>query len=330
MMSFPKLLALLATLLFGVIGIAAFLKGGKSPIAEKEIAGTPLEVELDEEIHMVSATSKPEKGLEEDPVKENPPVPEANRISEFFNKADPKLPIVQTIVYKSRVPWCKGRPAWLSDYALHYNTSRHFIARSLNGKPDYSKQDVSEGGRFNVFNPDKNFNFYLLVDSSRCKLWVYYVDLDTNERVLVQSYQVGLGRWDSSKASGMKTPLGKYSLGSKIASYKPKVMGYHNGQKVELLSVYGTRWLPFDKEISGATEPAAGLGLQGVPWVPGQKGELVEDLNSLGKYESDGCIYLATKDIEELYAIVITRPTNVEIVKDFYEATLPGIERIKE
>ena len=89
-------------------------------------------------------------------------LPEADRIEELFNKQDPRLPIVETIIYKSRVPWQKGRPAWLSDYASHYETSRHFIARSLNGSPDYLKQDLAEGNRFNVLRLDKEINFYLL------------------------------------------------------------------------------------------------------------------------------------------------------------------------
>ena len=58
-----------------------------------------------------------------------------------------------------------------------------------------------------------------------------------------------------------------------------------------------------------------------------EKGELVETSESLGKYESDGCIRFATQDIEELFAIIITRPTTIELVKDFYEAKLPGVER---
>ncbi|MBS0654779.1 MAG: L,D-transpeptidase, partial [Verrucomicrobia bacterium] len=38
---------------------------------------------------------------------------------------------------------------------------------------------------------------------------------------------------------------------------------------------------------------------------------------SLGKYESDGCIRMQTKDVEELFAIVSTRETIVEIVPAF-------------
>lgn len=339
-MSFPKFLAILAGVLFGVIAIASLMKGGKStPSETADISVVPLEIELDQEIQIVApevsvaeSMSKPTAAsnsakakIQEEPTivpvtRNDAALPDADLIEQLFNKGDNKLPIVQTITYKSRVPWQKGRPAWLSDYAAHYSTSRHFIARSLNGKADYFKQDISEGDRFNVLHPDKNINFYLLIDTSRSKMWFYYIDMDTNERVLLKTYPVGLGRIDSSKPSGMLTPLGKYSLGNKIAIYKPKATGFHNGQKVEMIRVFGTRWIPFEKELGNNTAPADGFGLHGVPWIPDSKGELVENIGSLSKYESDGCIRLSTKDIEELFAIIITRPTTIELVKDYYEA----------
>ena len=65
--------------------------------------------------------------------------------------------------------------------------------------------------------------FIFLIDVSRCKLWFYYVDLDTKEKVLLKTYPVSLGRIDSAKLSGLLTPLGKYILGSKMAIYKPNL-----------------------------------------------------------------------------------------------------------
>lgn len=328
-MSFPKLLGVFAVVLFTSIAIAALIKNGKNSTANSEIAyAAPMEIELASEVRTIAPQSpqtliSPSVQMSS----HSAPLPQADRVKEFFNKVEPKFPIVQTVTYKSRVAWQKGRPAWLSDYASHYSTSRHFIARSLNGKADYLKQDVAEGGRFNVLHPDKNISFYLLIDTSRCKMWFYYLDLDTNERVLVKTYIVGLGRIDSTKPSGMLTPLGKYTLGDKVAIYKPKMTGFHAGQKVELIRVFGTRWIPFDKEIGECTASPDGFGIHGVPWNLNDKGELVEYSDSLGKYESDGCIRLSTQDIEELFAIIITRPTTIELVRDFYEAKLPGVEQ---
>ena len=97
-----------------------------------------------------------------------------------------------------------------------------------------------------MYREDKNFEFYLLIDSSRCKLWLYYIDFDLDERKLIKSYPVGLGRLDENKPSGNLTPLGKYLLGDKIVIYKPKMYGYHNGQKTEMVKVFGSRWIPFE------------------------------------------------------------------------------------
>lgn len=203
---------------------------------------------------------------------------------------------------------------------MHYQTSRHFIARSLNGKPDYLTQEVKEGDRFNVLRKDKSFQFYLVVDTSRCKLWFYYIDLDNHDKVLLKTYQVGLGRLDSSKASGLLTPLGKYTLGNRIATYKSKVMGTYQGKKTEMVTVFGTRWIPFEKEIGQCTAPAKGFGIHGTPWKAQANGELADSMNGIGKYDSDGCIRLTTPDIEELFAVIVTKPTTIEIVRDFSEA----------
>lgn len=350
-MSFPKLLVLIGLVLFGTIGVAAFFKKGKTVTTSSEVPRTTLvEVELKGEVRAVESRNETpvESTLE---LKNNgngatktnenegkfkgkeialdslKALPQVDRIAELFNKTEPKLPIVETITYKPRVSWQKGRPAWLSDYASHYATSRHFIARSLNQKPDYFKQEIAEGDQFNVLKSDVNLNFYLLIDITRSKMWFYYLDLDKNERVLLKTYNVGLGRPDALKLSGFLTPVGKYSLGNKIAIYKPKALGFHNGQQIEMIRVFGSRWIPFEKEVSGCSAPAKGFGIHGVPWVADKKGDLTEDLQSLGKYDSDGCIRLATQDIEELFAIIITKPTYVELVKDFYEAKLPGIEK---
>ena len=253
--------------------------------------------------------------------------PNIDRVFLLFSTGSSKLPIVETVTYASTVPWLKGRPAWVADYAAHYNTSRHFIARSLNGKPDYFSQKVVEGSKFNVFRTDKKIQFFLLVDVSRCKMGFYYIDLDTNERILLKTYRVGLGRIDASKPSGTLTPLGRYSLGQRVAIYKPGVTGFYQDQKVEMMRVFGTRWIPFDHELERTTHPAKGYGLQGAPWAVDQEtGQLAENREAIGAYDSDGCIRLSSEDIEELFSIMLTKPTFIEIVKDFHEAKLPGNE----
>jgi L,D-transpeptidase catalytic domain len=336
-MNLPKLFMLVTFVLFAVVGVMALFKGNNNNSETVTVdLSQPIEVAFEEEVR--SATTPLNQGTEniteiiqgdefskmakED---QDAKLPQADKIEDFFRKVDPRVSIVETITYKSKVPWLKGRPAWISDYASHYKTSRHFIARSLNGKKNYLKQDVALGDRFNVFKKDKDVDFYLVVDIARSKMWFYYHDKTENERVLLKSYDVGLGRMDSMQPSGLLTPLGQYSLGEKIAIYKPKQKGWFNNEKVEMIRVFGTRWIPFDCEIQDCTAPAKGFGIHGAPWVENDKGELAEDTSCIGKYESDGCVRLKSDDIEELFSIVISKPTYIVLVKDFFDAQLPGL-----
>lgn len=322
--------------LFVFIALLGMLKKGrdksKLPVAQSSIQ----EVEFDEKnqpiqmsqelLHTPIVTKKKES--ETRVVSSMDELPCANYIESFFDPAALKLPIVETVVYSSRVPWLSGKPAWVSDYASYYKTSKHFIARSLNRKPDYLTQNVKQGDRFNVLRTDKNFYFYLLVDLSRCKMWFYYVDQDTQERVLVKTYDVGLGREDALKASGFLTPMGKYELGQKIAVYRPGVKGVYNNENIEMVQVFGTRWIPFEKEVENCSAPAKGFGLHGNPLCfNAQTNQWVEDTSGLGKYTSDGCLRMSKDAMEELFSIIVSRPTVIELVKDFHDAKLPGKEK---
>lgn len=329
-MSLAKMFLIGSIAVFGVIGFFGWMK--KSPGAPK--------AEVVQEIPLAQVEKAPLKPLPPKPAPipaQQPAAPASatadvypniDRIKQLFAHDSSKLPIVETVSYTSRVPWMKDRPAWIADYASHFETSRHFIARSLNKKLDYFSQKVSPGDRFNVFKKDKNLQFHLAIDLSHCRLWFYYVDLDSNERVLLKTYRVGIGRIDPSKTSGSLTPLGKYSLGEKIAIYKPGTMGFFQDDKVEMIRVFGTRWIPFEKELDGCTEAAKGLGLHGAPWTVDAAGQYLEDRSKIGKCDSDGCIRLASEDIEEIFSIVITKPTTVELVKDIRDAKLPGHESV--
>ncbi|MEN9655034.1 MAG: hypothetical protein RL235_1146 [Chlamydiota bacterium] len=289
--------------IFAVIALAGWLKQPKAD---------PSVVVLQEEVVVVSpapVVTPPKKSTSID-------TPEFDQIQRLFALDSSKLPIVETLVYTSRVPWLKGRPAWIADYASHYETSRHFIARSLNKKADYLTQKVSLGDRFNVFKRDKKISFRLLVDLDACKLRFYYVDHDTEDKVLLKTYTVSVGRIDPERKSGYLTPIGTYTLGEKVAIYKPGTMGFFQDKKTEMIRIFGTRWIPFDQELAGCTEPAKAYGIHGTPWVVDAKtGVLAEDRSQIGKSNSDGCIRLASEDIEEIFAIVITKPTVIEIVR---------------
>lgn len=297
-----KYFVVAAALLFGTIGVMGWLKNKPTTMKEEPIQEIALGTSS-APIPIQTTSNSAEEFQEVD------------RINQLFVLDSSELPIVETVSFTSRVPWLKDRPAWIADYASHFQTSRHFIARSLNKKVDYINQKVHPGDRFNVFKKGKDIKFHLLVDLSKCRMWFYYVD--GAEKVLLKTYRVGVGKPDTYKASGSLTPTGKYELGEKVAIYKPGVTGYFQEDKVEMIRVFGTRWIPFDKKIEGSIESAKGLGIHGLPWVEGADGQLVEDRSKLGKFDSDGCIRLASEDVEEIFAIVITKPTTVEIVKEF-------------
>ncbi len=333
-MSIPKLLLIGAVVLFSGIGVMAVSKGRT---AKKVVENYSNQASAESSVPLKTLANpepveklSPKVVAKEGKVKpiEGDDLPNIDRIFQLFTTTgSSKLPIVETVEYSSSVSWLKGRPAWISDYAVYYNTSKHFIARSLNGGPDYFSQKVSSGSRFNVLKKDKKIEFHLVADVSRCKLAFYYLDLETHERVLLKVYRVGLGRLDPSKPSGILTPLGTYQLGDKIAAYAPGVTGLFHEQKTEMIRVFGSRWIPFGQEIEDCTEPSRGYGIHGAPWVVNPKtGALVENKECIGKYESDGCIRLLLEDMEELYSIVVTKPTFIHIMKDFHDKVLPGVE----
>lgn len=336
-MSFSKVFIVFTSLLFLGIGTLAIVKKNRhtpviSQVEEKRLPERvvkPVTPVVSKEPPKVEAPLEPIKQEVKNAKSGEVPAKKVDLVRRFFSKGLDKLPIVETVVYTSRVPWLKGRPAWIADYASYYETSRHFIARSLNNKPDYFTQNVSPGDKFNVFRQDKKIQFYLLVDLSDCTMDFYYLDLDKDERVFLKQYKVGVGRLDSYSPSGSLTPTGKYALGSKVAIYKPGIEHYFQNQKTHMIEVFGTRWLPFEEEIENCSDSARGYGIHGVPCVfDQQKNLLIEQENGTGTYTSDGCLRLAKDDVEELFAIVITKPTIVEIVKKKGEAKLPMSKEI--
>ena len=319
-MSIPKVIVIGSVSLFVLIGaLAAIKKGTKSePSSEQE----PIQELVLEE---VPALEKQEERAAQylQPVQDEVAEADVDQVWRLFTPGRQKLPIVETVRYKSHVAWLKGRSAWIADYASHYATSRHFIARSLNGKRDYYTQKVSSGDSFNVLK--KEVSFHLVIDLSRCKMWFYALDQEANERLLLKTCKVGLGRFDEDSNSGLLTPKGKFSLGDKVAIYKSGDLGYFQEGEVEMVQVFGTRWIPFSEELSGEGDSPKGYGLHGAPWQYNAESEsYVEDLATIGNYDSDGCIRLAQKDMEEIFSIIITKPTVVEIVTDFHDADLPG------
>jgi lipoprotein-anchoring transpeptidase ErfK/SrfK len=299
---FSKFLSRSFFLVFAGIGAMWFVKNKPYLALNTEHRG-------EEAVYQVAQEVSSEDGKKD-------PTQEIDRVKQLFSKGPDKLPIVETVTYSSRVPWLKGRPAWLADYASYFNTSRHFIARSLNGKNDYVSQKVSIGDRFNVFKKNLSLEFHLKINLSTAKMQLFYKNLDSGEEVLLKTYPVGLGRVDPNSPSGCLTPVGKFKLGGKVAIYTPGVTGFFQNRKIEMMEVFGTRWLPFDEEIEGCSDAAKGYGIHGVPChYDAATGAINEEKTLIGDYSSDGCIRMAKEHVEELFSVVITKPTIVEITR---------------
>lgn len=332
-MSLPKVFLVVSLVLFSIIGIVAL--GKKNP-EQKDVSLVVAKEEVDLSLFAdAKSTPSPELPIEpafKDPVvdcaqEEAKPVviehdPEEEGLQALFVKGS-SCPIVETITYKRHVPWKHRRAAWLADYAQHYKTSLDFIYRSLNGGRGYSAVNVTDGARFNVFKKDVPFRFHLIVSISSCRLRAYYVLPKEKKAVFLKSYEVCLGKKDASKPSTCLTPLGTYSLGDRVATFRPKMMGKHKGKTIESIQVFGSYWVPFEKQIDGCTEPAKGYGIHGTPIVrDSTSGTLEEDTSSIGHYESDGCIRLSGKDMQELFSLVSTQKSFVEIVPSFDRSKL--------
>jgi hypothetical protein len=331
-----RIFLVFSLVLFGSIACLAWLKKDKKEEVVLSYTKEPKEIVLVETVEESNDQKQPDasalvvfpKTEEKEEEKPKPEPPFVDRIEGLFTKGGRKLPIVETILYRSQVDWLPGRPAWIADYAAHYKTSRHFIARSLNGKADYKKQDVAIGDRFNVLRTDIDLSFYLVIDTSRAQLWLYAYNKSDNERILLKRYDVGLGRRDPDQVSGYLTPNGTYKLGDKVAIYEPGKFGWVQGKKIEMVRVFGTRWIPLEEEVEGCTAPPKGYGIHGFPWKEDRSGKLAEDSSLSKQYASDGCIRLRNDDIEEIFAIIITRPSFVIIVDDYYKAKVPGEEKL--
>lgn len=229
------------------------------------------------------------------------PFPVADSVYRFFSTGPDQFPIVETISYTSRVPWLKGRPAWIADYAAYYGTSRYFIARSLSGKADYQSQKVTAGSKFTVFRKERPIHFYLLVDLSRKKMGLYYHDLQENEKVLVKTYSIGV--------SPHLLP-GRFILGQKVAVYKAS-----RDEVEEPAKLFGTRAIPLEIEGGGKKE----FAVHGVPWVRDSFGQWEENKELISSSSDEKGICLSREDMEELFAIVIPKPTFVDVVRDFMD-----------
>ena len=214
-MSLPKIFLTISISLFALIGVLALSKRGSAPTLTERPSPIPQQ-EVQLSLLTPPKETKPAPQPRADPL----PLPpqsaeeravviehdtEAEGLSALFAK-NSSCPIVETVVYKSHVPWKTRRPAWLIDYAQHYKTPLDFIYGSLNGNGDLSPKNISDGTAIRVLKKDLSFRFHIVISLSSCRLRLYYVIPKERRVVFLKSYQAGLGRKDASKKSGHLTP----------------------------------------------------------------------------------------------------------------------------
>lgn len=322
-----KILIIVGAFLAALILVLVIPSKGKKTALEEPMSRAPAQVEIceeDEEPASEIANALPSRLI---PLSSDSELPkDVNVISKLFQPFPPILPFIETVSYSTRVSWLSGRQAYIGDYASYFNTSKHFISRSLNGEGNYFSEKVRLGDRFNVIKKEVPLQFHLVVDLSRLKLWFYAYDGDADVRYLLKTYRVAAGRLAPSQVSGCLTPLGIFSIGRDSAIYKEGVLGTWRNEPREMITIFGVRWIGFGKEIADCTGSCKGLGFHGVPWKHTESGDLVECRECIGNYVSGGCIRLFSEDIEEIYAIITSRPSFVHIVSDFTLAQLPGRE----
>ena len=160
----------------------------------------------------------------------------------------------------------------LRKIALDHNTSSEAVQRSNGMK--LTDFNVWLGKTFNIYAGD----WQIIISKSRRKLYLF------DGKKLFKVYNVGIGKQG-------RTPTGIFKTGGKRKNpdwYSP------NG-KIPFGSkenVLGTRWIRLVPD-GKTSRPVSGLGIHGT-WNP----------DSIGKAESNGCLRLLNKDVEELFAIL--------------------------
>src|SRR5262249_23616188 len=106
-MSLPKVVIIFTVCLFSAIGIAALLKKDKK--SQQPLITSPIEIDLSQKVVAKQPAPAPtptpvkksgvDTGVKPAANLEVANLPHANKIDLFFNKNEPKFPIVETITY---------------------------------------------------------------------------------------------------------------------------------------------------------------------------------------------------------------------------------------
>ena len=173
----------------------------------------------------------------------------------------------------------------LRKIAMKHNTSVEAIQRSNNMK--LTDENVQLGKSYNIYTG----KWEIIISKSRRKLYLF------DGKKLFKAYNIGIGKQGRTPTGSFKTGLKKknpdwYSPKGKIPYGDPE-------------NVLGTRWISLNP-AGKVSRQVSGLGIHGT-----------KAPNSIGRAESNGCLRLINKDVEELFSILPNerKPVPVTIIK---------------
>lgn len=216
-------------------------------------------------------------------------VPDANplwgKTVKLLGKANTKILFSDYPFQSKKVNYHVQANDGLRKIAMKHNTSVEAIQKSNNMKA--TDFNVQLGKTYNIYVG----KWKIVISKSRRKLYLF------DGKKLFKAYDVGIGKQD-------RTPTGSFKTGGKRKNpdwYSPK--GKVAFGKPE--NVLGTRWIRLNPN-GKTSRQVSGLGIHGT-WAP----------ESIGKAESNGCLRLLNKDVEELFAILPNerKPVPVTIIK---------------
>jgi len=171
----------------------------------------------------------------------------------------------------------------LTAIGVELNTTQGLLMRANNIE---NPGDLRAGQRLKYTPKD----FRIVIERSTKRLFL----LDNDG--IFKRYEVGLGR------PGQETTLGTYRVGNKQKDptwFKP---GYGPIPPDDPRNELATRWMPMVPEE------------EGLPTDLGIHGTIAPE--TIGEYDSNGCVRMYTDEVEELYDLVV-RATPVEVVEVF-------------
>lgn len=216
-------------------------------------------------------------------------VPDQNplwqKTAEVLGKANTKILFSDFYFPAKKVDYQVQPNDGLRKIAMLHNTSVEAVQRSNNMK--LTDLRVRLGKTFRVYKG----KWKIIISKSRKKLYLF------DGKELFKVYGIGIGKQG-------RTPSGIFKTGGKTKNpdwYSPTGKKPFGSKE----NVLGTRWIKLIP-AGKTSRKVSGLGIHGT-WRP----------ESIGKAESNGCLRLHNKDVEELFAILPNerKPVPVKIIE---------------